>query len=99
MDRERLLLDVVSGLRGLAKALQALAEADVAETSFPAKTPNEPKALTLEQVRSVLAEKSRDGHTDKVRSLLEKHGAAKLSEIDPAKYAALLADAEVLGNG
>jgi hypothetical protein len=34
-----------------------------------------------------------------VRGLLEKHGAAKLSEIDPAKYAALLADAKELGNG
>jgi len=58
-----------------------------------------PKPITLEQVRAVLAEKSRDGHTAEVRALLEKHGAAKLSEINPAKYAALLAEAEVLGNG
>ena len=58
-----------------------------------------PKPVTLEQVRAVLAEKSRSGHTAKVRELLEKHGAAKLSEIDPQKYAALLAEAEVLGNG
>jgi hypothetical protein len=99
MDKERLLLDVASGLRSLAKTLQALAEADADGAGSPAKTPDEPKALTLEQVRSVLAEKSRDGHTDKIRSLLEKHGAAKLSEIDPAKYAALLADAKELGNG
>jgi hypothetical protein len=28
----------------------------------------------------------------------KKHGAAKLSEIDPAEYPALLAEAEVLGN-
>ena len=58
-----------------------------------------PKPVTLEQVRAVLAEKSRDGHTAEVRELLEKHGAAKLSAIDPKEYAALLADAEVLGNG
>lgn len=57
------------------------------------------KPLTLEEVRAVLAEKSRNGHTAKIRELLEKHGAAKLSEIDPQKYAALLAEAEVLGNG
>ena len=57
------------------------------------------KLLTLEDVRAVLAEKSRNGHTAKIRELLEKHGAAKLSEIDPQKYAALLAEAEVLGNG
>jgi len=58
-----------------------------------------PKPITLEQVRAVLAEKSRDGHTAEVRALLEKHCAAKLSEINPAKYAALLAEAEALGNG
>jgi hypothetical protein len=99
MDRERLLLDVASGLRSLAKTVQALAETESCEAGSAAKAPDEPKALTLEQVRSVLAEKSRDGHTDAVRSLLEKHGAAKLSEIDPAKYAELLKDAEGLGNG
>ncbi len=54
------------------------------------------KPLTLEEVRSVLAEKSRSGHTEEVRALLNKHGADKLSEIDPAEYAALLAEAEVL---
>ena len=54
------------------------------------------KPLTLEEVRAVLAEKSRSGHTEEVRALLNKHGADKLSEIDPAEYAALLAEAEVL---
>lgn len=57
---------------------------------------SEEKPLTLEQVRAVLAEKSRAGHTAKVRALLLKHGADKLSEVDPVKYPALLADAEVL---
>ena len=28
-----------------------------------------------------------------------KYGAKKLSEVDPASYKALVADAEVLGNG
>ena len=62
-------------------------------------TTPEPKPVTLEQVRAVLADKSRCGHTAEVRELLERHGAAKLSEIAPAKYAALLADAKVLGDG
>jgi len=53
--------------------------------------------VTLVEVRAVLAELSRDGHTDQVRELLVKHGAPKLSEIDPANYAALLADAELIG--
>ena len=65
----------------------------------PAKK-DEPKPdLKLEDVRAVLAEKSRAGHTAEVRALLKKHGADKLSEIDPAKYEALLQDAEVIANG
>lgn len=54
------------------------------------------KVLALEDVRAVLAEKSRNGHTAEVRDLLQKHGADKLSWIDPVEYAALLAEAEVL---
>ncbi len=56
----------------------------------------EPKPLTLERVRAALAEKSRAGHTSEVKALLIKHGADKLSDIDPAEYLALLAEAEVL---
>ena len=61
-----------------------------------AKKEPEEKPLTLEEVRAVLAEKSRAGHTAEVKELLARHGADKLSEIDPAEYAALLAEAEVL---
>ena len=56
----------------------------------------EPKPLTLERVRAALAEKSRAGHTSEVKALLIKHGADKLSDIDPAEYPALLVEAEVL---
>ena len=54
------------------------------------------KPLSLEQVRAALAEKSRAGHTAEVKALRIKHGADKLSDIDPAEYPALLAEAEVL---
>lgn len=70
---------------------------DDVQTSDQVSAPVE-KPITLEAVRAVLAEKSRAGHTAEVRTLLEKHGAAKLSEIDPSEYPALLAEAEVLGN-
>ena len=67
-------------------------------TEAPAK--KKPKLeLKLEDVRAVLAEKSRAGHTAEVRALLKKYGAAKLSEINPANYEALMKDAEVIGNG
>lgn len=69
---------------------------NTAKKDVKATAKQEEKPLTLEEVRSVLAEKSRSGHTEEVRGLLNKHGADKLSEIDPAEYAALLAEAEVL---
>ena len=56
-------------------------------------------ALTLEDVRVVLAEKSRKGYTLQIRALLQKYGAAKLSGVDPANYEALLQDVEGLSDG
>ena len=53
-------------------------------------------ALTLEEVRAVLADKSRSGHTAEIRELLKKYGASKLSLVDPKHYEALLREAEVL---
>ena len=67
---------------------------DEAQESEPVSPP-EP-ALTLEQVRAILANRSRQGHTAEIRALLQKYGASKLSGIDPVHYRALLADVEVL---
>nr|WP_300809581.1 rRNA biogenesis protein rrp5 [uncultured Acetatifactor sp.] len=78
------------------KTGKTAAKNTVKKDTKAAKQEPEEKPLTLEEVRAVLAEKSRSGHTEEVRELLAKHGADKLSEIDPAEYAALLAEAEVL---
>ena len=102
MSRTKLLLDVVGDLRNLADSLQAVGDA-FSENGTPVETSEPPQpsppSVTLEEVRAALAEKSRLGFTEKVRALLVKHGAYKLSEIDPGKYEALLQDAEVIGNG
>ena len=58
-----------------------------------------PKPVTLAQVRAVLAEKSRCGHTALVRELLQKHGAAKLSAINPTEFETLLSEAATIGRG
>ena len=50
-------------------------------------------ALTLEEVRSRLAEIVEAGHTDDVRALIRKYGAGKLSDLEPACYPALLQEA------
>jgi hypothetical protein len=99
---------VLQGLRAAAKAINQAADslcrlyADNTIIDHEAEIPPEPpkpKALKLEDVRLVLAELSRNGHTEAVRQLLEKFGASKLSAVDPAKYADLLAEAEGIGNG
>ena len=53
-------------------------------------------AITLEKVRGILADKSRAGHTAEVRAIIQKHGADRLSEVDPDQYAAIIQEAEVL---
>lgn len=99
----------MSKLADMAMAIQELRDAaaaidDVAswlshQFSSVAPTEPEPKpAPTLEQVRAVLAEKSRAGHTAAIRELLQKYGAAKLSLVDPQHYEALLKDAEGLAD-
>ena len=93
------LRSVAQSLNTVADSLTSLFSGSQPRTSVQPESKPTSKPLTLEDVRAVLAEKSRNGHTAKIRKLLEKHGAAKLSEIDPKKYAALLAEAEVLGNG
>lgn len=75
---------------------KAVAKTTTKKDTKVAKQEPVEKPLTLEEVRAVLAEKSRSGHTEEVRELLAKHGADKLSEIDPAEYAPLLVEAEVL---
>lgn len=80
----------MSKLADMAMAIQELHDAaaaidDVANwltRQFSSPDPKEPEpkpAPTLEQVRAVLAEKSRAGHTAAIRELLRKYGAEKLS--------------------
>ena len=83
----------INGLRSAAGSLNEIA--DWLEERFSGDSvPESEPAPTLEDVRAVLAEASRNGHTAEIRALLEKYGAAKLSAIDPSHYAELLKDAE-----
>lgn len=105
MAKVQLLLDVVQDVRSLADSLEAVADAMLASDPQPAEPPKpkmEPtptpieKPIPIEAVRAVLLKKSQAGKTAEIQKLLRKHGAPKLSEIDPSHYKALLADAEVL---
>jgi hypothetical protein len=55
------------------------------------------RAPSLTDVRAILADKSREGHTGQIRVLLGKYGASRLSQVDPARYRELLDEALCLG--
>ena len=63
-------------------------------SSSPEKPKEEKKSVTLEEVRAVLAEKSRSGKTAEVKELLTKFRVNKLSELDTSKYDELLKETE-----
>ena len=79
-----------------ANKLSTVLEQEKPETEQATVKVNE--VISIEKVRTVLAEKSREGFTVQIHELLKKYGAGKLSEIDPANYRALLEDAEGLAN-
>lgn len=84
-------------LSDIAAELEAMFSTAPEEVAVPAATPK--PELKLEDVRAVLADISRAGHTAEVRALIEKYGADRLSKVDPKNYEALLHDAEVLHEG
>jgi hypothetical protein len=92
----------VAELRRCGEALIGVSEAlrDLFSGNDDHQTDEQPqptaKMLTLEDVRSVLAQKSVEGHTAAVQALICKYGADRLSQVDPVHYADLLREAEVL---
>ena len=86
-----------------AKKLKELFSTEVPQTpkalETKCKTPvKEEKTYTKEEVRGILAGKSAQGYGKEVKALLSKYGADKLSTLSPEHYAAVIADAEGIGN-
>ena len=110
MGKVKLLLDVIEDIRSLADSLEAVTEAmthsdpPVAEPEAPKAAPtpvNEDpapvtKAMSKEELRAFLGEKSLAGHRDTIQALIRKYGGKKFSDVDPSHYPALQKDAEEL---
>lgn len=97
----------IEELRGAAAAINDIAnwltetfsgDAEPEAEAAPAAKEPEP-VLAFEDVRAILADKSREGFTAQIRELLQKYGASKLSEVDAKHYKALIKDVEGLSNG
>ena len=86
-------------LIGISEELKNIFSSTEPEEKNASEAPKEEKMISLEDVRAVMADKSRMGFTAEVKALITKHGANKLSEVDANEYAALLKEAEGIGNG
>ncbi|HGC7038179.1 hypothetical protein [Streptococcus agalactiae] len=98
MSRIKLLMEIKEDAENLASSIGVLLTALESDEELPKeeKVKQEEKTYEIEDVRKILADKSRLGHTAKIRELLEKYGAKKLSEIEPSNYKDLVADVEKL---
>ncbi|MDU2373449.1 MAG: hypothetical protein E7D52_02765 [Peptoniphilus harei] len=98
MSRIKLLMEIKEDAENLASSIGVLLTALESDEELPKeeRVKQEEKTYEIEDVRKILADKSRLGHTAKIRELLEKYEAKKLSEIDPGNYKDLVADVEKL---
>lgn len=91
-----------STINDVADTLAEMFSSKEDETSAPAEQAEnaDKQALTFDQVSNALMAISRMSkeHSKKLRALVQKYGASKLSEIAPEHYEAILAEAEVIGN-
>ncbi len=90
------LAEILSGSGEKKEAVEKPGKKESARKASGQEEQGPEKQYSLTEVRALLAEKSRAGFTAEIRELLAKHGADKLSGIDPSEYAALVADVEVL---
>ena len=85
---------LAEGFELLAAGYRSLAEQGAEAT--PEAAPEPTKKITIEQVRAVMSAKSDEGKTAKVKALLMKYDAGKLSGVKPKNYADLLREVEAL---
>ena len=71
-------------------------KAGEADKKVDKKAADSKKAVAIEDVRAVMAQKTQEGKSQGIKELLQKYGAVKLSAVDPAHYPALLKEAGVL---
>ena len=99
------LKSVIADLESLTNHLKSMLQDPTESKTAQKKNPDskkpkmEKKNCSLEEVRAILAEKRKAGLTAKVKELIAKYGADKLSDVDPKYYADLAQKAGELANG
>ena len=77
MEKMKLMQNLIDDMKALTNTLEKITQLENSKDNN-----KEEKILTLEEVRAVLARKSKEGFTDKVKDLINYYGCHKLSEID-----------------
>lgn len=96
-ELSQVLEEMIACGEGMIKAANAIKEIFSSTEEAPA-VPESAPSYTREDVRGILAAKSAAGFKKEVKELLEKYGAQQLKQVDPKDYAALIKEAEVIGN-
>lgn len=96
-ELSQVLEEMIACGEGMIKAANAIKEIFSSTDEAPA-VPESAPSYTKEDVRGILAAKSAAGFKKEVKELLEKYGAQQLKQVDPKDYAALIKEAEVIGN-
>lgn len=96
-ELSQVLEEMIACGEGMIKAANAIKEIFSSTEEAPA-VPESAPSYTKEDVRGILAAKSSAGFKKEVKELLEKYGAQQLKQVDPKDYAALIKEAEVIGN-
>lgn len=95
MGKMKLLQQVLDDLNNLNQSISDLVNALENKQEID-EVQEEIPIITLEEVRGVLAEKSRDGLTKEVKALIQSFGVSRLSEIKESDYPLLLERAKEL---
>lgn len=59
----------------------------------------ETKTISFEDFKSELIDYARDGLSNEIRDVIEKHGVNKISELKPNQYEEVLAEVRGIANG
>lgn len=90
--------ELTKAIRELTKVINEkyIFSKEIKSEKAPAKIKKEKATVTFEDLRAVLAVITRDGKQQKVKELITKYDAKKLSDVPEDKYQELLEEARKL---
>lgn len=89
---------MASSFEKLAKCYRELSDWDIGidNKTNSDKTTNSSESITIDKLRTVLAQKSKIGKTEEVKALLSQFGVKKLSQVKEEDFTTLMLEAKQL---